>query len=731
MFAGLAEVCSVDDVVGAIQQQDLAFDLNEDQAIDRHDIQFLIEDVFRSRLGDANLDGRVSFEDFLAMSANFGASGVDYVGGDFDGSGSVGFEDFLELSANFGFASSGRMLSLKDGSAAIPNRTIFDLLSHAEDVPGAIGISEVKFVIELDRGEIYFSNSKQHAFHYHLAQAALGFVGGSGDFTQQAYFTDNRRFIAGSILAHDNFERADGLGLYTVEFWPTDPVKVGHVNYTMQLIADAMPFAADKIFYHAAGETQRELFAREAAIYTSLNTPTITTEELYGNQTFAQLNAGVAFGRLRVVDGNDGIPLSLRDLVIFKAIPNDLTHVAGVISVEPQTPLSHVNLRAKQNNTPNAYIKGALEDPLIQSLIGKNVRFEVINNGYTIREATAAEVEEHFDAIRPQTTQLAVRDLTRRDIIPLADLRTVDQTAYGAKAANLGELSRILPDEQVPDGLALPFALYDDFMKANGFYDHAIAMMARADFQSDPVARDRILEAFRDLIQDGDVPSDISAQLDAAYATLRQQHGDDAAFRARSSTNNEDLLGFTGAGLYRSYTHRPDEGKLENTIRQVWSSLWTFRAFEEREFWRIDHFTAAMGVAIHPNFDLEEVNGVAVTKNIYDPNWIGFYVNAQVGEELVTNPEDGAIPEEFLISAIGPSREWEVQYIRQSNLTENGQNVLRPVHVEQLRVAMLRIQNHFRGVYNAFGNREFAMDIEFKVDRNGQLVIKQARPWVD
>ena len=30
--------------------------------------------------------------------------------------------------------------------------------------------------------------------------------------------------------------------------------------------------------------------------------------------------------------------------------------------------------------------------------------------------------------------------------------------------------------------------------------------------------------------------------------------------RCRSSTNNEDLVGFNGAGLYDSFTHRPDEG---------------------------------------------------------------------------------------------------------------------------------------------------------------------------
>ena len=68
--------------------------------------------------------------------------------------------------------------------------------------------------------------------------------------------------------------------------------------------------------------------------------------------------------------------------------------------------------------------------------------------------------------------------------------------------------------------------------------------------------------------------------------------------RCRSSTNNEDLAGFNGAGLYDSHTHRPDEGPLSETVRQVWSSLWTFRGTEEREFHRIDHLAAAMGVLV-------------------------------------------------------------------------------------------------------------------------------------
>jgi hypothetical protein len=50
--------------------------------------------------GDANSDGRVSFEDFLILSENFGKQ-TTWSGGDFSGDRLVGFEDFLLLAENF------------------------------------------------------------------------------------------------------------------------------------------------------------------------------------------------------------------------------------------------------------------------------------------------------------------------------------------------------------------------------------------------------------------------------------------------------------------------------------------------------------------------------------------------------------------------------------------------------------------------------------------------------
>jgi hypothetical protein len=51
--------------------------------------------------GDANLDRKVSFNDYLILEANFGKSGM-WTDGDFTGDRWVRFKDYLALEANFG-----------------------------------------------------------------------------------------------------------------------------------------------------------------------------------------------------------------------------------------------------------------------------------------------------------------------------------------------------------------------------------------------------------------------------------------------------------------------------------------------------------------------------------------------------------------------------------------------------------------------------------------------------
>jgi hypothetical protein len=148
---------------------------------------------------------------------------------------------------------------------------------------------------------------------------------------------------------------------------------------------------------------------------------------------------------------------------------------------------------------------------------------------------------------------------------------------------------------------------------------------------------------------------------------------------------------------------------------------------QEREFYRIDHLTTAMGVLIHPNFDDEEANGVAVTSDILYQTEGTYYVNTQVGEDLVTNPEEESVPEELLLDWFDVR---EVKVMRRSNRTSRDR-ILEPEHLEQLRKSLGIIHNRFAKLYgHTYEARDFAMEVEFKITREGKLSIKQARPWV-
>ena len=160
----------------------------------------------------------------------------------------------------------------------------------------------------------------------------------------------------------------------------------------------------------------------------------------------------------------------------------------------------------------------------------------------------------------------------------------------------------------------------------------------------------------------------------------------------------------------------------------MYASLWNFRAFEEREFYRVDHLATAMGVLVHPNFKEELANGVAVTDDILYQTEGNYYLNTQVGEDLVTNPGEASIPEEILL-------DWwktdKLQIMRNSNRSKDGKLLLSAEQIDQLRTYLGTIHAKFARLYNkSLEDERFSMEIEFKISKNEKLVIKQARPWI-
>ena len=437
------------------------------------------------------------------------------------------------------------------------------------------------------------------------------------------------------------------------------------------------------------------------------------------------LNTGVGFGRLRVMDADDRP--HPREIVIYETVPNELPRVAGIITTARQTPLSHVNLRAAQDGIPNARVRDALQHPDIAALVGGFVRYEVTETGWSMRAATPEEVDGHYDSSRPTRAQTPQRDLSVTEIAPLSDIGFEDWDAFGVKAANVAVLGTLgFPEGTVPDGFAIPFYFYDEFMKAHDFHTRIETMLANDEFRTDFDVQDEMLDDLRDDIKDAESPQWIIDALTEMHATYPEGQ----SLRYRSSTNNEDLPGFNGAGLYDSKTQDPDEIEedgIDKSLKGVYASMWTFCALTEREFHRVDHSAAAMGVLVHPNYTDELANGVAVSFDpFYDLGGLSrYYVNSQVGEDLVTIPVARSSPEELLLF---PGGGYVV--LSTSNQLLPGEMLMSDAQIVQLAQHLTTIHDHFEAMYQPRTSEPFAMEIEFKITSEDVLAIKQARPWV-
>ncbi|MCE2414597.1 hypothetical protein J4G07_11370 [Candidatus Poribacteria bacterium] len=327
------------------------------------------------------------------------------------------------------------------------------------------------------------------------------------------------------------------------------------------------------------------------------------------------------------------------------------------------------------------------------------------------------EVETHFADLRPSKAQEPARDLSATKVLPLDGIGFADAARFGVKTANIATLRALgFPEGTVPNGVGVPLYFYDAFMKHNGFYAEAEALLRDSEFQDNYDTREAKLKGFRERIEKAEMPT----WMMDALSQVQNSFPEGTSLRCRSSTNNEDLPDFSGAGLYDSYTHHPEEGHLSKSIKQVFASLWNFRAFEAREFYRINHFATAMGVLVHPNFANELANGVAVTDDVVYQTVGNYYLNTQVGEDLVTNPEQQSIPEEVLMDW------WDSTNYR----TEDNKRILTDAYLHELSRYLMVIHNKFSQLYGPAGQTaDFAMEIEFKITNEGKLSIKQARPW--
>ena len=414
-------------------------------------------------------------------------------------------------------------IDFHDGSVSIPDQTIFQMLSYqGEEVFIDVHLEDLEFVkfyildADTDNPTVYFMNTETHRAHMSFA-GAVGIGGGrpgpGGGMSGQ---------MRGEIVYHPHVIAPNGRpGVYRFEFEPNDSFSFEAVQMVYELMAANMPVLRNNLAYYPMPNAALPRYYQEKTLYDASRVAILLEEDIFENVTFMALNIAEGYGLLRLMDLEERP--NARDIVIYEALPNEMSRVGGIITTVPQTPLSHVNLRAIQDNVPNAYIEGALDSDTIANLIGRYVYFKVTAEAYEIREASLAEVEAHYAVLRPTEPQTPVRDLTVTEITPLDDIAFEDSASFGVKTANLATLRTFgFPEGTIPDGFGVPFYFYDEFMKFNGLYDQAEAMLTDPVFQAEYNVQEEMLSEFRDTIKDGDMPQWMLDALTVLQTSFRQ-----------------------------------------------------------------------------------------------------------------------------------------------------------------------------------------------------------------
>ena len=352
--------------------------------------------------------------------------------------------------------------------------------------------------------------------------------------------------------------------------------------------------------------------------------------------TIRGLNPGYSFGELVVVDGNpDEIEVNTNKIYIFERPPADLKPVSGIMTVSEGNLVSHVQLLARNLGIPNAALS---YDNLkaLKKYNGQKVFYAVSNKGSVILKGENARSEEEKALVskkeRSKNVIAVPVENIRLDVSKVLNMRDVNAKdsgkLCGPKAANLGELKRLFP-EQVVEGLIIPFGIFRTHMdqqmpgQNKTYWEYLNYAFAKADsMRKDNNSEDAVeqyqlkaLDVLHKAIINMPLKSNFTDDLKKNFKTaFGNQIGEVPVF-LRSDTNMEDLKEFTGAGLNLTLFNIKKENEIINGIKRVWASAYTERSFKWRQKYLSNPENVFPSILIIPSVDVD-YSGVMITKGI-------------------------------------------------------------------------------------------------------------------
>jgi hypothetical protein len=597
---------------------------------------------------------------------------------------------------------------------AIKSQADFDRISVTYDPNTPYALPHVMIVIDRqDNNKIYYVNKKRYSFHKDFVNGTYLSLERGREFFINNYLKPNRRFILGTLAYQLPIRR------WTFEFWEGDLIPAELIQLTYDVV--------NKTFFAPVAFKPNSLRQDEASSALA-GVQRVLQSDIAKEQQYQALNLAKGLGRIHIIAKlDDHVEIGSNEILVLDEVPIQLPPVAGIITSQPSTPLSHINLLAKGWGIPNAYIKNAKE--LLKQYDGWWVSFETLRENYTIKRAGMDQLREYqrrqaqrLDLLKPRYS------LTETRLLDLNQQRARSSIAFGGKSANLGEVMFArLAGIVVPNGFTIPFHYYDEFIKNNQLDDVIFGLLNDQKFVHDPAYRREKLVQLRQQIETAEFDP---ALREKVLVKVAREFAGKGLF-VRSSSNSEDLPNFSGAGLYTTVPNVRGDQQLIDAIRKVWASLWNFEAYEARERVGVDHSKIFMAVLLQEGINSES-SGVMISTDPFDPeNRAAIYISAKRGLGIKV-VEGQRIAEQIIFRPRTNAVQVLTRSAEDSLLTFDDKGGVKEVPITGDRVVLTddvirRLVRAALEIKRVFGNRD--QDIEWAYMK-GQIYIVQARPFI-
>jgi hypothetical protein len=472
------------------------------------------------------------------------------------------------------------------------------------------------------------------------------------------------------------------------------------------------------------------------------NTSTSRVFNISANSGLLSLNRGMAKGRLIFYKGQPADILK-DHIVIVNGYESDLPPVAGIISLQGSNSLSHIQMLATNLGIPHIVMMDLNLRQYLNQKIDSEIVLVASSKGTVIIEENNKKWNQYFDnsnivlgtKLEPDLDKL---NLDYTDFVSLKNLKSKDSgRIVGPKAAELGTLKKEFPDA-VTDGIAIPFGVYSNMLHStqlNGgisLFDWMLRqyrMIEKSGFEQKKLLINQLRTTVTQAILNYSFPKEFVFNLEKSIFKEFGTIGTFGIF-VRSDTNVEDLPNFSGAGLNLTIPNVVNMTDILKSIKQVWASPFTQRAFA----WRQEVMTAPehvyCAVLLMKSVAVQK-SGVLVTENIEngDKQWLTVAINEGVGgvvdnqraEELLINRREGVVR---LLASAATLTHKEID--PRGGVMEVSSK-LRKALLSSAEI--IQLINIVKKVETNRSNKNESYDMEFGFLRGNNIALFQIRPY--